>query len=300
MGTSNTGLSDLLDSFELALRAAKKSPRTITNYRSAAEIFDEFALAHRSCGGLLGASKPDIQAWMVALLESKSTSTAATRFRCLQQVYRWLVEEELLDSSPMEGLSPPKLDEKVVPILADAEIAALIAACKGTDFEDRRDMALVRFMIDTGTRLGEVVGMTAEETNPKSQEAVVHGKGDRSRRVYFAASTAVELDRYRRLRSKHSWAASPALWLGVKGPLTDSGVTQLLRRRAAKAGIGHLHPHMLRHTWAHLMKVGGMPDDEVMQLGGWRTAQMLSRYGASATSERARTTYDRIAPGDRF
>lgn len=152
-------------------------------------------------------------------------------------------------------------------------------------------------MIDTGARLGEVTGLQVDDVQPKAQETVGHGRGDRSRRVYFSATTAVELDRYRRIRARRSWSTSPALWVGAKGPLTDSGITQVLRRRASAAGIKHIHPHMLRHTWAHLMKVGGMPDDEVMQLGGWRTAQMLTRYGASATSERARTTYDRKSWG---
>jgi hypothetical protein len=48
------------------------------------------------------------------------------------------------------------------------------------------------------------------------------------------------------------------------------------------------------------MKVGGMSDDELMALGGWRSPQMLSRYGSSARAERAKATYERMAPGDRL
>jgi integrase/recombinase XerD len=85
--------------------------------------------------------------------------------------------------------------------------------------------------------------------------------------------------------------------LGPKGQLTDSGITQVLRRRAKAAGIGHVHPHQFRHTWAHMLKVAGLADDEVMELGGWRTPQMLNRYGSSARAERARASIEKHAPG---
>lgn len=293
-------LEELLDSFELHLRAEKKSPRTVTNYLAAARLFDDFLATRAPRRHLLEAKRADVAAFIADQLERHSASTAATRFRCLQQVYRWFVEEDYLEGSPMERMTPPALDEKVVPILTEDQLRALLKACDGKGTDDLRDRAIVLFMVDTGARLGETVGLEVGDVDAKAQTAVVHGKGDRSRRVFFSASTAVALDRYLRARRRHDWARSPRLWLGVRGPLTDSGLTQMLRRRASQADIGHVHPHQLRHTWAHMMKSAGMADDEVMALGGWRTAQMLTRYGSSARAERARATYERIAPGDRL
>lgn len=288
-------LEDLLASWSLALRAKNRSPRTVRNYCSAAQILDGFIGEGQS---ILAAERSDIERFIADQLDRHSASTAATRFRCIQQFYRWAAEEGLIDSSPMEAMNPPKLDEKVVPVLTLDQMRALVAACEGKTFEDRRDAALIRFMLDTGTRLGEVQGMAVDDLSAKEQTAMVTGKGDRERRVYFSPSAAVALDRYQRERRRHQWSKSPALWVGPKGPLTDSGISQLIRRRGAAADIDGIHPHQLRHTWAHLMKVGGMADEEVMALGGWRTGQMLAKYGSSARSERARETYGRIAPGD--
>jgi site-specific recombinase XerD len=287
----------LLDSYELSLRARNRSPRTVQNYLAAVELLDAF-LADRTSP--LRAERRDLEAFTADQLARHSSSTAATRFRCLQQWYRWATEEGLLERSPMDGMTPPKLDEKVVPVLSDEQLRALLGACDGKRFEDRRDAALVRFMLDTGARLAETAELSVADVQARAQEAVVAGKGGRERRVYFSTSTAVTLDRYLRERRVRRWASNSALWLGPKGPLTDSGVAQLIRRRGRLAGIEGLHPHVLRHTWAHLMKVAGMPDDEVMALGGWRTGQMLARYGSAATSERARQTYTRMAPGDRL
>lgn len=288
---------ELLASWSLALRAKNRSVRTVRNYCSAAELLDGFLPDDRS---LLDAQRPDIERFIADQLDRHSTSTAATRFRCVQQFYRWATGEGLLEVSPMEGMTPPRLDEKVIPVLSLEEMRALVAACDGKTFDDRRDAALIRFMLDTGARLGEVHGMTTADITATEQTAMVTGKGDRQRRVYYSAPTAVALDRYLRERRRHRWGANPAVWIGPKGPLTDSGISQIIRRRGDVAGLDGLHPHQLRHTWAHLMKVGGMADEEVMALGGWRTGQMLAKYGSSARSERARETYQRMAPGDRL
>lgn len=290
-------LEDLLGSFELSLRARNRSPRTVRNYLSAVQLLDDFLPSGSSP---LTVDRRTVEGFIADQLDRHTPTTAATRFRCLQQWYRWAIEEGLIDSSPMEGMTPPRLDEKVVPVLADDQLRSLLAACDGKAFEDRRDAALIRFMIDTGARLGEVTGLTTADVTARAQEALLHGKGDRERRVYFSAATAVALDRYLRERKGHRWAPNPAMWIGPKGPLTDSGIAQLIRRRGEAAGLAGLHPHQLRHTWAHLMKVGGMADDEVMALGGWRTGQMLARYGSSARTERARESYQRMAPGDRL
>jgi integrase/recombinase XerD len=66
------------------------------------------------------------------------------------------------------------------------------------------------------------------------------------------------------------------------------------------AGLEHLHPHQFRHTFAHLWLDQGGAEGDLMELAGWTSRQMLSRYGASARSARARRSYDRIELGDRF
>jgi len=118
--------------------------------------------------------------------------------------------------------------------------------------------------------------------------------------VVYASKTAQALDRYMRFRKAHVHASMPALWLGPQGQLMPNGIAQMLRRRCAQAGIEKLHPHQFRHTAAHVAAKEGLGDSDMMRTFGWKSRQMLNRYGASAADERARAAYRRLAPGDRI
>ena len=79
-------------------------------------------------------------------------------------------------------------------------------------------------------------------------------------------------------------------WLGTKGPLTESGINQILKRRGRDAGI-ELHAHMFRHSFAHQWLSAGGNEGDLQRIAGWSSPQMLQRYGRSAADQRAREAY---------
>ena len=220
-------------------------------------------------------------------------------------MFRFLVDEDELRASPMAKLVPPKVPEEPPPVLKDEQITALLATCKGKDFESRRDAAIIRVFLDTGVRLNEVAGLGYGENVENAVDlssglAVVIGKGRRPLLLHLNAQAVRALDRYLRVRSRHPKAHLPWLWIGHSGRFTDSGIAQMLRRRGQQIGIEGLHPHLFRHTFAHDWQSAGGSEADLMKLLGWRSRSMIERYGASAATERAIAAHTRMARGDRL
>ena len=90
------------------------------------------------------------------------------------------------------------------------------------------------------------------------------------------------------------------LWIGKKGRVAASGLRQILERRAELAGIGHVHPHQLRHTYAHAFLAEAGNEGDVMMLAGWRSRQMLRRYAGAIAAARAQGAYRRMGIGNRL
>ena len=291
-----------ISSFRLHLAAEGKSAKTVRTYTEAVQWFAAaHLLAQTSRTGWEEVDRQDVQRWMAGLLGRYSGAYASNQYRALQQFFKWLAAEEELPD-PMAGLHPPKVTSKLVPVFTSQELSRLARACAGRSFAQHRDTAIVAVLTASGIRLSELAGIRHDPGDAQrsdvdlwQREITVRGKGGKPRIVKISYDAARSLDRYIRVRARHAQAYRPQLWLGVsnRGPMTASGIYQMIARRGRQCGVD-LYPHRFRHHFSHTWLDRGGAEGDLMELNGWTSPQMLRLYGASARSVRARRTYDRI------
>jgi site-specific recombinase XerD len=291
-------LAAMLPSWELALRAERKSPQTIKSYGDGVRAFLRWCAENGDTPAL---DRDLVKNWVAGLLDDGAEpATARARQLGLRRFSAWLEEEGEVDTDPLLGLKAPKLDTKVTNSLTDDELRRLMKACGGKEFRDRRDEAIVRLMTETGMRAGEVIGLTIADVDLQRGLVTVHrGKGGKGRVAPFGAQTARAIDRYLRARRTHRLADTPALWLGDRGKeLAYFGLRNALQYRAELAGLKGFHLHLLRHTAASRWLAAGGSEGGLMSVAGWSTRDMIDRYTRSTAAERAADEARRLGLGD--
>jgi site-specific recombinase XerD len=310
---AGAALEELIDSWEISLRARDLSAKTIRSYLDTAKALCRFLGQRGMPSDSEGVHADHIRLFLIHERERTSAASAGTHFRNLSVWFNWIIKEKerTLSSSPVERADQPQVTRKARRYLTDGDIRALLNACAGDDFIDRRDTAIIRILADNGARVGGLAGVRYTPRDADTNDVYVRQrririrlKGGNERLVPFGAKAATALDRYIRVRARHPQANSPWLWLGVKGRstvhMTDSGIRQMLERRGRQADVPGVHPHRFRGTAAHELLAAGASEGTVMRVLGWTTRDMVDLYTEELADQRAFEAHARLSPGDRI
>ena len=306
-------LGDEVTAFLRAMRRENVSPNTIATYGTACRFFAEWLMGEGRPTDMDAITARDVEAWELSLQERVAGATVHNRHRGLQRFFSWYagqLDDDATWRNPMGRMKPPRMERHEARVLTLDELRAILGACAGKGFEERRDEALVRMLFNTGVRRGEIAGLRYSPTDPADRAVdlargrvrivATTAKGRKERTAALDDRTIDALEKYLRARKQHPHAAEPWLWLGTRGRLTESGIAQAVRRRGQLAGIAGLHPHELRHAWMHHMDRAGASRETLMALGGWSSDAMLRRYASSTANERAIEHAAKIGLGDKL
>ncbi len=225
-----------------------------------------------------------------------SVHTINDHIRAWRRFFRWLWNEGYLEENPAQRLNFLRTPDEPPKAASEEDIKRLLQAAKESG---PRDYALVCFLVDTGSRLGGVASLTLEHLDSERRRALVVEKSQRhekARRVYFSRITAAALAEWLAVRPK---ADCPHVFLNLqkKTPLTRSGIYQLLKRLARRAGVeGRSNPHSLRHAFARRVLQQGADLATLSQLMGHSTVAVTVRYYARWADDELGALHDRYSP----
>ena len=289
----------MLGYWTLALRAERKAPQTVKSYTTGPRDLIAFLEAE---GEPVELNRGGVQRYIAALLESgREPATVRSRLLGIKRFAAWLTEDGTLETNPVASLRLPKLDTKVVQPLTDDDLRALLKACKGQEFRDLRDTAIVRLMAETGIRAGECAAIAVADVDlPGGTVIVRRGKGGKGRVVPIGPQTVQAIADYKRKgRDRHALADRSELWLGDrKRGFSYDALHKALAGRAKAAGLEGFHPHLLRHTAAHRWLAAGGSEGGLMAVAGWTRPDMIQRYTKARAGERAATEARGLNLGD--
>ena len=187
-----------------------------------------------------------------------------------RSAYRWLGLQGRVALNPFDGLRAPKAPKPLPKALGvdDAvQLAAYAPAAAADPVLEARDRAMVELLYGAGLRAAELLSLDAQASGSAAgwldlQAGEVHvlGKGGKRRSTPLGRAAAQALQAWLEVRPQCAAAGEPALFVGARGHrLAGSTLRAMLSARAVAAGSpAHVHPHMLRHSFAsHLLQSSG-------------------------------------------
>lgn len=303
-------LSALIDTFIMAKKVEGLSQKTLDWY---AWLLGKFA-AFLENPKLSEVSLEDSRRFVAALQERHtrydhhprasqkagglSTQTIAAYVRAMKVFSAWLYEENLTKTNLFAKLKRPKVDDTLVEILTDEEIARLVKAVNPNCYLGARLYAIFLLLLDTGIRASELCTLTLEHTNLEGATIRVMGKGRKERVVPFGNSTKRALMRY--VGTFRPTTDCPYLFVNEEGQsLTYNALRLILLRLGQKTEITRLHPHLLRHTFAvNYLIAGG--DLMTLRLLLGHTDITTTQMYLKLSDSHIKAQYNRFSPVDRL
>ncbi len=259
MNTATTS-DPLVDSFLQHLALERRlSPRTIDAYR---RDLADFINCYPSPTPLDWSRLKQAEIRSYAAQRHRqglSGKSLQRRLAALRSFYRFLNREGISTQNPAIGVRAPKVKRKL-PATLDVDQLGQLLELPGNDPLDLRDQAIMELLYSSGLRLAELVSMDLQNLDLQDAMLEVTGKGNKTRRLPVGRKALQAIKQWLKIRGELAKAAETALFVSQRGGrLSARSVQSRLALRAREQGTPqHVHPHLLRHSFAsHLLESSG-------------------------------------------
>ena len=283
----------------------RASPHTVKAYLGDLARY----ASHLAAAGvpLVPSSTAAVRAFLSREAGSSGAATLGRKLSAVRALYRFLVREKLAPSNPARGLASPRRPKALPEVLPEEEAAALVEAPARAEPLVLRDRAMLELLYASGLRVSELVGLDRSGLDLSEGLVRVLGKRRKERVVPVGRPAREALRRWldegrpalarARGHAPGRGGAAEALFLNHRGGrLTARSVARRLHRWVLAAGLSrHVHPHVLRHSFATHLLASGADLRGIQELLGHASLSTTQRY-THLDWKRLAAVYDQAHP----
>jgi integrase/recombinase XerD len=273
---------------------------SVESYARDLGLLAEFAAGQGS--PIAALTRADLESFVRDLMsQGRSPRSVARAIACYRGLYRFLVVDGRLKTSPAGDLRPPRAWKTLPRYLSVEDVDRLLAQPDVATARGLRDRALIELLYATGMRVSELIGLRPADVNLDASYLTCTGKGDKQRIVPVGDEATGWVRRYIRdgrpaLLGKRN---SPRLFVNARGGgpgLTRVGFWKILKGYARQAGMKtSISPHVLRHSFAtHLLERGA--DLRAIQMMLGHADLSTTQIYTHVLERRMRNIYDQFHP----
>ena len=256
------------------------SINSIKSYEFDIVQFKNFIIENKIDESPKKCSKSTVKRYLYKNLSNKKTRSQARSISALKGFFNYLLFEGKINSSPLNDIESPKIENKLPEVLTEDEIKRLISSVKIDSEFGQRNKAIIEVLYGTGIRVSELTELKISNIFFNENIIKVTGKGNRERYVPLGKIASIEIKKYLNDREKLKVDSkfSDILFLNRYGrQLTRSMIFKVINDSSKNAGIDKkISPHTLRHSYAtHLLKNGA----------DLRTIQLILGHESITTTE---------------
>lgn len=295
-------LSELVEEFLLYLGAVRGlSENTVLGYKNDLKELQKFLAPTLDIQAI---TKENLLLSIGQLSKEKKAAASVNRFiAAVRTMFSYALKFGYIKKNPALELKTVKLPKRVPNFMTQPEVNQLCEQPVNNELLwEKRDHALFTMMYSSGCRISEITNLKLDDFMDNYHSAIVTGKGNKQRKVFFAqeARNALALylqDRKKVLESHNIAEPTRQVFINQKGyPLSVGGVRFIISKYSGAEGTNHhINPHAFRHTFATTMIGNGADVRLVQEMLGHSSISTTQRY-THITTERLIDIYNKAHP----
>ena len=295
-------LRELTDEFLLYLSAVRGlSDNTVKGYGNDLAQLQEFLTPDLDVKSV---TRENLMLSIGQLSKQRKSAATVNRFiAAVRTLFAYAAKLKYIEKNPSLEMKTVKLPKRVPNFMTTSEVNELCEEPVNDELLWKsRDHALFLMLYSSGCRASEIVSLKLTDFMDGGRSAIVTGKGNKQRKVYFAEESRKALaeylkDRKKLLTDNHIEPQPAELFINLKGgALTTGGLRYILNRYSGVEGTNrHVNPHAFRHTFATTMLGNGADVRMVQEMLGHSSISTTQRY-THITTEKLIETYNKAHP----